>query len=52
MVLATETYSQRVWTDEKFASLLDWGNKYEIVNGELIDMENSGTQHGNKGKKT
>ncbi|MFQ3678950.1 MAG: Uma2 family endonuclease [Pseudanabaenaceae cyanobacterium] len=35
-----------VWTDEAFMALPD-GHRYEIVNGELIDMGSSGALHGN-----
>jgi Uma2 family endonuclease len=37
---------QKVWTDEAFMALPDDGQHYEIVNGELIDMGNSGALHG------
>jgi len=36
----------RAWTDEEFMALPDDGNRYEIVNGELINMGNSGMEHG------
>lgn len=36
-----------IWTDEAFIALPDDGHCYEIVNGELIDMGNSGAKHGN-----
>ncbi|MGL5032416.1 MAG: Uma2 family endonuclease, partial [Microcystaceae cyanobacterium] len=35
-----------VWTDAEFMALPDDGHHYEIVNGELIDMGNSGALHG------
>ncbi|NJL88715.1 MAG: Uma2 family endonuclease [Coleofasciculaceae cyanobacterium SM2_1_6] len=37
---------KKVWTDEAFMELPDDGHHYEIVNGELIDMGNSGALHG------
>lgn len=36
----------KVWTDEAFMALPDDGNRYEIVNGELVEMGNSGAKHG------
>lgn len=38
---------KKVWTDETFMALPDDGHHYEVVNGELIDMGNSGALHGN-----
>jgi Uma2 family endonuclease len=40
------TSDQKEWTDEAFMALPDDGHRYEIVNGELIDMGNSGALHG------
>jgi Uma2 family endonuclease len=37
---------KKIWTDEAFMVLPDDGHHYEIVNGELIDMGNSGALHG------
>lgn len=37
---------QKVWTDEEFTALPKDGHRYEIVDGELIDMGNSGALHG------
>jgi Uma2 family endonuclease len=37
---------KKVWTDEEFMALPDDGHRYEIINGELIDMGNSGALHG------
>lgn len=45
-LLTTETQSQTVWTDEAFMALPDDGHHYEIINGELVDMGNSGALHG------
>jgi Uma2 family endonuclease len=36
----------KIWTDKKFMALPDDGHHYEIVDGELIDMGNSGALHG------
>jgi Uma2 family endonuclease len=36
----------KIWTDEEFMALPDDGHHYEIINGELIDMGNSGALHG------
>ena len=36
----------KTWTDEAFMALPDDGHHYEIINGELIDMGNSGALHG------
>jgi Uma2 family endonuclease len=37
--------TQKVWTDEEFMALPDDGNRYEVVNGELITMGNAGLRH-------
>jgi Uma2 family endonuclease len=34
------------WTDESFLQLPDDGHHYEIINGKLVDMGNSGALHG------
>ncbi|MDJ1172935.1 Uma2 family endonuclease [Roseofilum sp. BLCC_M114] len=48
MLTATEVITdKKVWTDEEFMALPKDGHRYEIVNGELIDMGNSGALHGN-----
>ncbi len=36
---------KKVWTDEEFMALPD-GHRYEIVNGELVDMGSAGAKHG------
>jgi Uma2 family endonuclease len=47
MSTATESkLEKRVWTDAEFMALPEDGHRYEIVNGELIDMGNSGALHG------
>jgi Uma2 family endonuclease len=38
--------ASKAWTDEAFMALPDDGHHYEIINGELIDMGNSGALHG------
>lgn len=45
MTIATENH---IWTDEEFMALPE-GERYELVNGELIDMGNSGMEHGSFG---
>lgn len=37
---------RKVWTDELFMALPDDGHRYELVDGELRDMGNSGALHG------
>jgi Uma2 family endonuclease len=37
---------KKVWTDEEFMALPKDGHRYEIVNGELVDMGSSGALHG------
>lgn len=36
----------KVWTDAEFMALPQDGHRYELVNGELIDVGNSGMEHG------
>jgi Uma2 family endonuclease len=49
--LATESplikQPKKVWTDAEFMALNREGHRYEIVDGELIDVGNSGAKHGN-----
>jgi Uma2 family endonuclease len=42
---SVELPAKKEWTDQEFMALPD-GHRYEIVNGELIDMGNSGAKHG------
>lgn len=42
MTVASE---QKIWTDEEFMALPEDG-RYELVNGELVNMGNSGMEHG------
>jgi len=47
MSIATELKTEKkVWTDEEFMALPKDGHRYEIVNGELVDMGSSGALHG------
>lgn len=41
--------SQKVWTDAEFMALPQEGHRYELVDGEPIDMGNSGMEHGEIG---
>lgn len=34
------------WTDEAFMALPQDGHQYELVDGEIVDMGNSGMAHG------
>ena len=43
MTIASE---KTIWTDEAFMALPDTGDRYEIVNGELVNTGNSGMAHG------
>jgi len=45
MTLAAD---QKIWTDAEFMALPD-GDRYELINGELINVGNSGMEHGNLG---
>ena len=44
--LSIQPSEKIIWTDEAFIALPDDGRCYEVVNGELIDMGNSGAKHG------
>lgn len=43
MTVATEA---KIWTDEEFMALPSDGHRYELVKGEVVDMGNSGMEHG------
>jgi Uma2 family endonuclease len=44
---SSESQSEKkVWTDAEFIALSGDGHRYELVNGELVDMGNSGAKHG------
>lgn len=44
--LSEESPEKKIWTDAEFIALPKDGHRYELVNGELIDMGNSGAKHG------
>ncbi len=46
MTIASE---RKIWTDEEFMALPKDGGRYELVNGELVNMGNSGMEHGEIG---
>ncbi|PZD71049.1 hypothetical protein C1752_08252 [Acaryochloris thomasi RCC1774] len=41
-----EAPEKKIWTDEEFMALSRDGHRYELVDGEVIDMGNSGARHG------
>ncbi len=43
----TVASQKKVWTDEEFMALPDHGSRYELVDGEVVDVGNSGMEHGN-----
>jgi Uma2 family endonuclease len=45
ITLSPPSKNPKIWTDDELMSLPD-GNRYELINGELIDMGNSGALHG------
>ncbi len=47
MSVAVELKNEKkVWTDEEVMALPEDGHRYEVVNGELVDMVISGALHG------
>ncbi len=42
----TPEVTQETWTDEEFMALPDDGNRYEVVNGELVVTGAAGARHG------
>jgi Uma2 family endonuclease len=44
----TVALDKKIWTDEEFMALPEDG-RYELVNGELVSMGNSGMEHGELG---
>jgi Uma2 family endonuclease len=46
MTISTD---KKVWTDAEFMALPRDGHRYELVDGELIDVGNSGMEHGGIG---
>lgn len=45
----TISTTSKVWTDEAFMALSKDGHRYELVNGEVRNMGNSGMEHGEIG---
>jgi Uma2 family endonuclease len=48
-IAAEQSTEKRVWTDQEFMALSRDGHRYELVNGELVEMGNSGMEHGGIG---
>ncbi len=46
MTIASE---KKIWTDEEFMALPKDGGRYELVDGDLVTMSNSGLEHGEIG---
>lgn len=46
---ALQQTSAKVWAEQAFITLPDQESQYELVDGELVDMGNSGMEHGNIG---
>lgn len=46
MTIATD---KKTWTDDEFMALSEDGHRYELINGELADIGNSGMKHGGIG---
>ncbi|HEY9831165.1 MAG TPA: Uma2 family endonuclease [Stenomitos sp.] len=44
--LSEQSPEKKIWTDAEYMALPKDGHRYELVNGELIDMGNSGAKHG------
>ncbi|WP_017325370.1 Uma2 family endonuclease [Synechococcus sp. PCC 7336] len=45
----TVAAGKKVWTDAEFLALPKDGGRYELLNGEVVDIGNSGMEHGNIG---
>jgi Uma2 family endonuclease len=45
LTLSPPSTTRKIWTDDELMALSD-GNCYELIDGELIDMGNSGALHG------
>jgi Uma2 family endonuclease len=45
----TTTVEKTTWTDAEFMQLPRDGHNYELVDGDLVDMGNSGMEHGGMG---
>ena len=46
MVSLSNEQQRQVWTDEAFMALSGEEKRYEVVQGELLEMANSGMEHG------
>jgi len=49
MTVTVERIDSKVLTDEEFMALPDDGDRYEVIDGELVNVGNSGMEHGNIG---
>jgi Uma2 family endonuclease len=49
MTATLEKIQNKVWTDAEFMALPDDGDHYEVIDGELVSLGNSGMEHGNIG---
>ncbi|MEM9219755.1 MAG: Uma2 family endonuclease [Cyanobacteria bacterium P01_F01_bin.150] len=49
IVTTQKQIGKKQWTDAEFMALSKDGHHYELVNGKLIDMGNSGMEHGELG---
>ncbi|HEY9739892.1 MAG TPA: Uma2 family endonuclease [Coleofasciculaceae cyanobacterium] len=45
----TVAADKKVWTDEEFMALPDDGKRYELIDGQVVDIGNSGMEDGNIG---
>lgn len=45
----TISIEKKVWTDAEFMALSKDGHRYELVNGQVLDMGNLGIEHGGIG---
>lgn len=45
----TISAEKKTWTDEEFMALSQDGHRYELVDGEVLDVGNSGMEHGEIG---
>ncbi len=49
MTFTVERIDSKVLTDEEFMALPDDGDRYEVIDGELVNVGDSGMEHGNIG---
>ena len=42
----TTAAKEKIWTDEEFMALSGENDRYELIDGELVNMGNSGMEHG------